>query len=343
MSRPIFDTKNVLVIGGAGFIGSHLCDALIKNAKVICLDNFLTGSERNIDHLLANPNFEFIKHDINKPFKLDPQELGLTKFKAAWQGVQEIYFMASPSANSDVEKFPIETMMVNSVGLKNALDLAVENEATFCYISSDAVYGEVPADKMKRVTEDVEGVVHHIDPHSARSVGQRFGEALVEQYRRHKKIDVRIARVFNTYGPRMRLNSSRLIANFTYHALNNEEIHIYGGADALGSYTYIDDMIKGLMRLMDQGDEAPVNLGSDAPIKLVDLAEAIIAQLQTSSAVTVNDDAPENYELPIIPDISRAKDKLGWFPVTLFDNGLEQTVDDLKASRGLIDPHEAVR
>jgi nucleoside-diphosphate-sugar epimerase len=343
MARPIFDTKNVLVIGGAGFIGSHLCDSLIKDNKVICLDNFLTGSERNIDHLLANPNFEFIKHDINKPFKLDPEELGLTKFKAAWQGVQEIYFLASPSANSDVDKYPIETMMVNSVGLKNALDLAVENEATFCYVSSDAVYGSVPEDKMKRVSENIEGIVQHIDAHSARSVGQRFGEALVEQYRRHKKLEVRIARVFNTYGPRMRLLSSRLIANFTYHALNNEEIHIYGGADSLGSYTYIDDMIKGLMKLMEQGDENPVNLGSDAPVKLVHLAEAIIGQLQTTSEVTVNADKPDNYELPIIPDISLAKDKLGWFPVTLFENGLRQTVDDLKASRGLIDPHEGVK
>lgn len=343
MPRPIFDKKNVLVIGGAGFVGSHLCDTLVKDNKVICLDNFLTGSERNIDHLLSNPNFEFVKHDITQPFKLDPDELGLTKFKAAWQGVQEVFFLASPSADSDVSKYPVETMMVNSVGLRNALDLAVENEATFCYISSDAVYGSLSDGETKRVSESAEGIVHHIDAHSARSVGQRFGEALVEQYRRHKKLDIRIARVFNTYGPRMRLMSSRLIANFTYHALNNEEIHIYGGADALGSYTYIDDMIKGLVKVMEQGDDAPVNLGSDAPVKLVDLAEAIIGQIETSSEVTVTADVPEGYEKPLVPDISLAKDKLGWFPVTLFDNGLQQTVDDLKASRNLIDPHESIK
>lgn len=336
MSRPIFDAKNILVIGGAGFIGSHLCDALVKENKVICLDNFLTGSEKNIDHLLANPNFEFVKHDITKPFKLDPNEMGLTKFKAAWQGVQEIYFLASPSANSDIEKYPIETMMVNSVGLHNALELAVENEATFLYASSDAVYGTVP-DDVKFVEEKMQGRVEHIDEHNARSVGQRFGEALVEQYKRHKKLDVRIARVFNTYGPRMRLTSSRLIPNFTYSALNNQEIKIYGGVNATGSYTYIDDMIKGLLRLMEQGDSEPMNLGSDAPVRLIDLAEEIIRLLETSSEVTAIDEYPAGHEKHLIPNIKKAKENLGWFPVTLFENGLTQTVDDLKASRDLID------
>lgn len=341
MSRPIFDTKNILVIGGAGFIGSHLCDALVKDNKVICLDNFLTGSERNIDHLLQHPNFEFVKHDITQPFVLDPKELGLSKFKAAWQGVQEIYFLASPSAHDDVEQWPIETMMVNSQGVRNALDLAVENEAKFCYVSSDAVYGELDS-SVKQVTESLEGTVRHLSEHAARAEGQRFGEALVEQYRRHKKLDVRVARVFNTYGPRMRLNSARLVANFTYKALNNDEIVIYGGSDAVGSYTYIDDMIKALITLMEQGDEQPVNLGSDIPIRLVDLAHEIIKMVETSSEVTVIPHFPDGYTKQLVPNIARAKDVLGWFPVTLFEHGLRETLDDLKASRGLIDIHTSL-
>lgn len=337
MSKPIFDKKNVLVIGGAGFIGSHLCDELIKTSKVICVDNFLTSVERNIDHLLQHPNFEFVRHDINESFALDPRVLGLDKLKATWQGVQEIYFMATPSAHDDIENFPIETMLVNSVGLRNALDLAVANNATFCYVSSDAVYG-MPVDKaVRQITESTEGIVRHIDNHGTHAEAQRFGESLVENYRRHKKLEVRVARVFNTYGPRMRLTGSRLVSNFTYRALTQKEIIIYGGSDAVGSYTYVSDIVKGLTKLMEQGTEQPVNLGADVGVRLIDLAHEIINILDSNSEVTVVPDFPDGYRRQLIPNITRAKEELGWFPVTLFGEGLQHTIDDLKASQGLID------
>ena len=161
MAKPIFEKKNILVIGGAGFIGSHLCDELVRDQKVICLDNFLTGSEHNIDHLLQNPNFEFVRQDIASPLGLTERESGLEKFKVAWQGVQEIYYLASPAAHGDVEQYPIETLVANSVGLSNALVLAHQNDAKLLYASSDAIYGE-PVDHGLRVGEDTLGIVDHL-------------------------------------------------------------------------------------------------------------------------------------------------------------------------------------
>lgn len=336
MAKPIFEKKNILVVGGAGFIGSHLCDELVREHKVICVDNFLTGSERNIDHLLQDPNFEFVRHDITMPLELAERESGLEKFKVAWQGVQEIYYLASPTAHGDVEQYPIETLLANSVGLANVLALAKQNDARLLYASSDAVYGDLVA-QQQRVPETELGVIDYTGPRSAYTEGKRFGEALIAGYRRKFGLNVRVARLFNTYGPRMRLSDTRLVVKFFQAAITNAPMQVFGGADTVGSYCYVTDTVKALIRVMEQGNEQPVNIGQDQEVKLVDLAKSMIALTGSSSSVEVVDALPEGYRRQLIPDIRKAKEELGWFPITLVDEGLQHTVDYLKASKNLID------
>ena len=335
MSKPIFDKKNILVVGGAGFIGSHLCDELVKEHKVICLDNFLTGSERNIDHLLMNPNFEFVRRDITEALALTDKEEGLEKFKVAWQGVQEIYFLASPTAEGDFQKYPVETLLANSIGLYHAMDLALHNQAKILYVSSDLIYGD-PVNAHWRVSEKDMGVVDPLGPRSQYVEAKRFGEALMIAYHRYFDVDIRIARVFNTYGPRMKLTDSRMIVDLTRRAIGNEPLVVYGGTDAVGSYCYVADIVKGLMKMMDQGDSEPLNLGQEQEMKIVDLAREIIKHVGSSSSVEVKDELPPYYHRQHLPDIRVAKEKLGWFPINLLKDGLGHTVEFLKASKGLI-------
>jgi len=334
--KTLFQKKNVLVLGGAGFIGSHLCDELVRSNKVICVDNFLTGSERNIDHLLQNPNFAFIRHDITLPLALNAEDIGLKKFKAAWQGVQEVYFLASPASRGDIERLPVETMMVNSVGLKNALDIAVENKAKFCYISSDAIYGYISSNK-ELIKENAEGIIKHIDDHEYYAISQRFGESLVENYRRHRNLEVRIARVFNTYGPRMKLDSTRVISEFTRKIILGKDVVVYGGSGVVGSFCHVYDTVKGLIRLMEAGNEQPVNIGSDQPVSMTELVKQISEIVGTGTEVIIRPDFPDGYKPQLVPNISRAKEELGWFPVTLLAEGLRSTIEDLKANQGLIE------
>lgn len=348
MAKPIFGKKNILVIGGAGFIGSHLCDELVRDHKVICLDNFITGSERNIDHLLMNPNFEFVRHDVIDGLPLTPKEEGLEKFKVAWQGVQEIYYFASPTSQHDFQRFPTETLLANSVGLYHALELAQECKAKFLFASSDLVYGEQidtagqASDsgdgRDNRVNEQFMGAVDPIGPRSQFIEGKRFGEALVTAYHRHFELDVRIARIFNTYGPRMKLNDTRLIVDFVRRAIKNETLTVYGGAEALGTYCYVSDMVKGMIRLMEQaGQITPVNFGQDTPIKLVELAQQVIECVGSSSKIKTENGWPAGYHRQLIPNISCAKEQLGWFPVVLLKEGLKHTVDYLTAAVDLIE------
>ncbi|OGL60996.1 hypothetical protein A3H10_03390 [Candidatus Uhrbacteria bacterium RIFCSPLOWO2_12_FULL_46_10] len=335
-AKPIFDKKNILVVGGAGFIGSHLCDELVRDHKVICLDNFITGSEHNIDHLLMNPNFEFVRQDITESLALTDKEAGLEKFKVAWQGIQEIYYLASPTAEGDFQKYPIETLLVNSVGLYHALELAKNNQAKLLYASSDLVYGE-PTDGNWRMHEGRLGIVDPLGPRSQYIEGKRFGETLVTAYHRKHNLNVRIARVFNTFGPRMRFTDTRLIVEFTRRAINSEPIIVYGGAESKGSYCFVDDIVKGLVKLMEQGDASPVNLGQEQEVPIVDLARQIVELIGSHSTVEVKEELPVNYYRQHLPDISLAKDKLGWFPITLLKDGLGHTVEFLEASKGLID------
>ena len=324
-------------------MGSHLCGYLInKNEKVICLDNLLTSSESNIDHMLQDPNFEFVKHDVAEPLSLVAREEGLEKFKVAWQGVQEIYYLASPTAHGDIIKFPTETLRANSIGVVNMLELARQNGAKFLFVSSDVIYGK-PQEGKQTVAENYLGWVDHIDDKSPYTEGKRFGETLVTAYKRTYKLDTRIARVFNSYGPRMRLDDTRLIVEMVKQALENKPINIYGGEDSLSSYCYVMDIVKGLVRLMDQNITDPINIGHDSTVKVVDLARSIIGLTGSTSTLNIVPDYPAPYQKPLLPDITKAKDQLGWFPITLLDDGLKHTIDYLRASKGLIDLQEGVQ
>lgn len=325
-----------MVVGGAGFIGSHLCDELVREHKVICVDNFVTGDERNIDHLLQNPNFAFVRHDITAPLPLEGQGADVERFKVAWQGVQEIYYAASPTTENDIERLPVETLLANSLGLYHALELARANKATFCFASSDSVYG-TPPDGNWRFNEQSMGTVDPLGSRSQYVEGKRFGEALVMAYHRRYGLSVRIARIFNTYGPRLRLEDARLVPLFVRAALANEPVIVYGGESAMGAYCYVGDIVKGLVLLMSQGDERPVNLGAETPEPIVDMAKEIIAQVGSISNIEMAEDLPGGYHPQPIPDITRAREVLGWFPVVRLNEGLTHTVEYLKASRGLID------
>ncbi|PIR93426.1 NAD-dependent dehydratase, partial [Candidatus Falkowbacteria bacterium CG10_big_fil_rev_8_21_14_0_10_43_10] len=234
--RAIFDKKNVLVAGGAGFIGSHLCDELVKNNKVICVDNFITGDERNIDHLLKNSSFVFIKADINEPLELEslPE---LQKFKIQFQGVQEIYNLACPTSPVNFKENKIAALLANSAGVKNLLDLAVKYKATFIQFSSSVVYGPRREEK-RNIAEDDFGIVNPVGERSSYDEGKRFAESLVVNYRDVYGLDVKIARIFRTYGPRMKLGDKQMIPDFIVNALENKDLIIYGDKDFHTSLCY---------------------------------------------------------------------------------------------------------
>ena len=330
--QAIFDKKNVLVIGGAGFIGSYLCDALIGESKLICLDNFLTGNDDNIDHLLAHPDFQFINWDIVNPFDLEKEPL-LEEYRLAFQGLQEIYFLASPTSPSVYGQLKIETLLVNSLGLKNALDLAVKYKAKFMYLSSSSVYGDQPLPEP--VMENYFGDSDNLSSRAAYVEAKRFGETLVENYRQKYDIDAKTLRIFNAYGPRMSLNDGRMVPEMIKAAINGEDIKIYGEEKNRGSYCYISDVIKGIMQMMDSAEIGPLNLGSDWAIKFGDVATKVVSLTNTKSQIVYlprNEMMAEQW----IPSISAIKEKLGWFPIVLLDEGLKKTIDYLSAQKGIL-------
>ena len=330
--RAIFDKKNVLVAGGAGFIGSHLCDRLLENSKVICLDNFSTGDERNIDHLLSEPNFEFIKHDITEPIDLEklPE---LQKFKIEFQGIQEIYNLACPTSPKDFDKNKIQTILASSYGLKNMLDLAVRYQAKIMHFSSSVVYGPRPDDQT-RIKESEIGRVDFLSDRSSYDEGKRFSETMVENYRQVYNIDSRIIRLFRIYGPRMKLNEGNLIPDFINSALENSDLIIQGDKNFSSSLCYISDCIDACLKLMDSNIKGPINIGSDVDINLSKICEMIIKILDSKSKVKYADKHLFVSEL-CLPDITRAREELGWMPIVTLENGLKKTIDDLRASKGL--------
>lgn len=332
--RAIFDKKNILIIGGAGFIGSHLCDELVKEAKVICLDNFLTGSESNIAHLHQDSNFEFINHDINIPIELEKRP-ELRDFKIEFQGIQEIYFLATPASPKFYSDYSVETMMVNSLGLNNALQMAVKYKAKLIYTSSPAVYGDL--ETSDRIKEDYIGAVDQLGPRAIHAEAKRFGETLVNNYRLKFDIDAKVVRIFNCYGPKMKLDDGRMIPELVRSALNNKDLVVFGQADDIGSYLYITDLIQALLNVMDSGEFGPLNLASDAKYKFSEVAEKIVELTESRAAITYHE--RESLMAPqFLADISLAKENLGWFPITLLDQGLQGTIEYLSAQKGILQP-----
>jgi len=330
MENPVFEKKNILVTGGAGFIGSHLCERLLKEANVICVDDFSNSSPKNIEHLLQYPDFEFINYDIDNPIDLNSFD-ELDKFKVKYQGIQEIYHLACPTSPKEFEKLKMKSLLSNSSAMINTLDLAVKYRAKYVFTSSSVVYGDLKDGE--KFSEDYKGVVDHLTPRACYDEGKRFAETCVETYRQVYGVDAKIARVFTTYGPRMKLFEGQLIPDFIINALEGKDLVIYGDEQMATSLCYISDLVDGLVRLMGSNPDIKiVNIGSDERISYVDVANKIIALTGSISKVV--------FDKPLVfltkkgmPDIALAKDALGWMPLVRLDDGLQKAIDYTVANK----------
>jgi len=309
--------KRVLVTGGAGFLGSFLCERLLaESCDVACVDNFYTGTKRNIVHLLNNPYFELIRHDITFPLYLE---------------VDEIYNFACPASPIHYQNDPVQTTKVNVHGSINMLGLAKRTKAKILQASTSEVYGDPSVHPQ---TETYWGNVNCIGIRSCYDEGKRCAETLFFDYHRQHKLNIRIVRIFNTYGPRMHPNDGRVVSNFIIQALRNEDLTVYGDGKQTRSFCYVDDMIEGVIRMMNTPDEftGPVNLGNPEEYRILELAEKII-RLTRSKSKIVFKPLPEDDPLQRKPDIELAKAKLQWQPKTKLEEGLEKTVDYFKRLR----------
>lgn len=330
--RAIFDKKNILVIGGAGFIGSHLCDELVKHNKVICIDSFITGRVQNIEHLLGNPNFIFVKYDCSQPFSLT-QFPELEKFQIQFQGVQEIYNLAAPTNKHEFEKNVYPTLLANSACVHYSLEIARQYQSKYLFASSSAVYGGANKE-LSVISEEYWGFVDPIGPRSCYNEGKRFAETFVASFGKQFNLEVKIARLFNTYGPRMALNSGRMIPDFVQAAADGKPLVIYGDGSETDTYCYMSDVVDGMVRLMNYAIEGPVNLGSPEQYNIIDVAKKIILFTESKSEVKFDSKLPYLLQ-PGVADIRKAKQRLGWFPVVGLDEGLRKTVADMLGSRVL--------
>ncbi|GAB4139802.1 MAG: GDP-mannose 4,6-dehydratase [Ignavibacteriales bacterium] len=303
--------KVAVVTGGAGFLGSHLCDKLIENdMKVICMDNLLTGNVENIEHLFGNENFQFIKHDV-------------TNFIHVPGKVDYILHFASPASPIDYLQLPIQTLKVGSLGTHKALGLAKEKNARFLLASTSEVYGDPEIHPQK---ESYWGNVNPIGPRGVYDEAKRFAEALTMAYNRYHKVETRIVRIFNTYGPRMRLNDGRALPAFFSQALTGEDITVFGDGSQTRSFTYVSDLIDGIFRLLMSDEVEPVNIGNPQEITILDFAKEIIELTKTKSKI-IFQDLPVDDPKVRQPDITKAKTILNWEPKVDRKKGLELTLD----------------
>jgi len=331
---PIFEKKNVLVTGGAGFIGSHLCEALLKEAKVICMDDLSGGSLDNIDHLLKERDFIFIKHDVTAPidFSHFPE---LERFKIQFQGVQEIYHLACPTSPKDFDAVRLHTLKTNSLGMVNVMELAAQWKAKVFLASSSVVYG-ARSGKDPFVSEDYKGVVDHVSARACYDEGKRFAETALTTYRDALGLDIRIARIFRTYGPRERLRIGEMIPDFIVNALEGKPLEIYGDKNFRTSLCYVSDMVDGIIKLMNtERDPGPVNLGSDEDMLLSDVAKKIIELTGSASKIVYKPALLFMSALPL-PHIAKAKDELAWFPVMRLQDGLKAMIEYTRARKSLL-------
>lgn len=333
-NSPIFEKKNVLVTGGAGFLGSHLCERLLRDANVICMDDFSNSHIHNIDHLLQYPNFELIKYDVTQPIDLS-QFVELEKFKMKFQGIQEIYHLACPTSPKHFENHRLSSLKANSNAMISSLDLAVQHRAKYVFASSSVVYGD-PPEANTVFHEEYEGIVNHLSPRACYDEGKRFAETCVETYRQVYGIDAKIARVFTTYGPKMKLRDGLLIPDFIVDALEGRDLVIYGDETLQQTICYISDMIDGLVRLMKAPPNISiVNLGTDQVVRMVDIANMII-EMTSSPSNVVFEDALLFLTKKGIPDISRAKNDLGWLPLVRMQDGIRKTIDFTIANKEML-------
>jgi UDP-glucuronate decarboxylase len=310
MARRYFEQKRVLVTGGAGFLGSHLCDRLISAGhEVLCVDNLYTGTRRNIRDLLDNPAFEFMRHDITFPLYVE---------------VDQIYNLACPASPIHYQHDPIQTTKTSVVGATNMLGLAKRLRIPILQASTSEVYGDPDVHPQR---EDYWGHVNPIGPRSCYDEGKRCAETLFFDYRRQLGLGIKVARIFNTYGPRMHPNDGRVVSNFIVHALEDRPITIYGDGTQTRSFCYVDDTVDGLIRLMESPEDVtgPINIGNPNEISVRELAQQILDRTGSKAKLELHDlpaDDPRQRQ----PDIGRAREQLGWEPRVGLDEGLDRTI-----------------
>lgn len=305
--------KTIVVTGGAGFIGSHLCELLVsKGDRVICVDNLFTGSKENIKHLEGKENFEFIEHDIIDPLFLDDRR------------IDQIYNLACPASPVHYQFNAIRTIKANTLGVINMLGLAKKHGARILQASTSEVYGD-PLEHPQK--ESYRGNVSTIGPRACYDEGKRVAETLMFDYHRQNGVEIRVARIFNTYGPKMAKNDGRVVSNFIVQALSGEDITLYGDGNQTRSFCYVSDLIDGLWRLMDKdGFCGPLNLGNPRELTIKEIAEKIVEMTESKSKIVYRDlpvDDPKQRK----PDISLAKTEIGWQPKVPVEEGFEKTID----------------
>lgn len=308
--------SNVVITGGAGFLGSHLCDKFINEGfNVICIDNLLTGNSENISHLAGKDNFSFIKHDITNYIFIPGK-------------VDYILHFASPASPIDYLKLPIQTLKVGSLGTHKVLGLAKEKKARMLLASTSEVYGDPNVHPQK---EDYWGNVNPIGPRGVYDEAKRFAEAITMAYHRFHGLDTRIVRIFNTYGPRMRLDDGRALPEFVGQALRGEDITVFGDGSQTRSFCYVSDLVDGIFKLLMSDETNPVNIGNPAEITIKQFAEEVIKITGTKSKITYKP-LPEGDPKVRQPDITRARNILGWSPKINREEGLKTTIDYFKST-----------
>ena len=309
--------KNILVTGGAGFIGSHLCKALVNlGHNVICLDNLFTGVKNNIFDLVDHPNFEFVKHDITEPYFRDK--------------IDEIYNLACPASPIHYQRNPIKTVKTCTIGVINMLGLAKKNNAKILQASTSEVYGDPEKHPQ---TESYNGNVNTVGYRSCYDEGKRCSETLFMDYNREHKLKIKIVRIFNTYGPNMSYNDGRVVSNFITQAIENREITINGDGNQTRSFQYVDDLIEAMIKFMETSDDftGPLNVGNPEEISIKGLAKIILELTNSHSKISFNN-LPEDDPMMRNPDITLAKNKLDWYPKVKLKDGLIKTIKYFKTS-----------
>jgi dTDP-glucose 4,6-dehydratase len=299
-----------VVTGGAGFLGSHLCDRLLKEGwEVLALDNLITGAEKNVAHLQGNGKFKFEKADVSEPLRVEGD-------------VAYVLHFASPASPPDYLKHPIETMKVGSLGTLHALDLALAKGAKFFLASTSECYGDP---EISPQHEGYWGNVNPVGPRSVYDESKRFAEALTMAYHTHHGVDTHIVRIFNTYGPRMRLNDGRALPNFVFQALSGKPLTIFGDGKQTRSFCYVDDLIDGIYRLMQADEHFPVNIGNPLEMTILEFAERVRAHYRPTPEI-IFEALPQDDPKRRRPDISKAKRILGWEPKVELEEGLKKTL-----------------
>jgi len=308
--------ETVLITGGAGFIGSHLCEYLLdKGFKVICMDNFITGSKKNIEHLRTNQNFSLIEHDVSKHITVG-------------ESIHNILHFASPASPIDYQKIPIQTLKVGSLGTHNTLGLALSKKAKYFLASTSEVYGDP---KVNPQPESYWGNVNPVGVRGCYDEAKRFSEALVMAYHRIHNVDTKIVRIFNTYGPRMRKDDGRAVPNFINQALNNKPMTVYGDGKQTRSFCYVSDLVEGIYKLMLSNLNDPINLGNPEEHTIIEFAKIIKKLTNTKSDIELKD-LPLDDPNVRCPDITKAKKELNWTPKINLKDGLNKTIEWFKSN-----------